>query len=287
MAQTEAMVTLVMLGTGTPNPDPRRAGSAVAVIDDDRWMLIDCGRAATHRVLEAGLDLSGLDAVFVTHHHSDHVSDLATLATTRWVAGAATPLTVVAPDGPAARYAERCLDAYDDQAFHSQARASAGPRPVISTQSFDASSTVTIVYSSGPWAVGAALVDHHPVAPAVGYLVRHDERRVAISGDTAVCDGMRDLANGADVLVHEALLADAVHPALLEWNASATAVGELARTAGVGRLVLTHAIPAPSSDADRQRYIDDVRSGGYTGAVLVASDLDRIDLSGARNVKEM
>ena len=108
---------------------------------------------------------------------------------------------------------------------------------------------------------------------------------MAISGDTAACDGMHDLASGADVLVHEALLADAVHPALLEWNASATAVGELARTAGVGRLVLTHAIPAPNSDADRQRYIDDVRSGGYTGPVLVASDLDQLELPGARGVQ--
>ena len=49
------MVTVVLLGTGTPNPDPARAGSAVAVTDGDRWVLVDCGRAATHRILEAGL----------------------------------------------------------------------------------------------------------------------------------------------------------------------------------------------------------------------------------------
>jgi ribonuclease BN (tRNA processing enzyme) len=89
---------------------------------------------------------------------------------------------------------------------------------------------------------------------------------------------MRHLADGADVLIHEALLGEAVRPALLEWNASASAVGELARAAGVGRLVLTHAIPPPNSDADRQRFIDDVRACGYTGPVLVASDLDRLEL---------
>ena len=272
------MVTIVLLGTGTPNPDPARAGSAVAVTDGERWLLVDCGRAATHRVLEAGLELARLDAVFITHHHSDHVSDLATLAIARWVGGTGTPLTVIAPEGPSARYAERCLDAYDHQSFHSQAPTSAGSRPVVATRPFDASDTVTTVYSSGPWAVDAALVDHHPVAPAVGYVVRHDDLRVAISGDTAPCEGMRRLAEGADVLIHEALLADAVHPRLLDWNASASAVGELARSAGVGQLVLTHAIPPPTSDAERQRYIDDVRASGFTGPVLVASDLDRLEL---------
>ncbi|HWM19810.1 MAG TPA: MBL fold metallo-hydrolase, partial [Ilumatobacteraceae bacterium] len=223
------------------------------------------------------VQLESPELVFITHHHSDHVSDLATLATMRWVSGTGTPLTVIAPRGPAARYAQRCLDAHEDQSFHGQAPSSAGSRPVIAVQPFDAAPTVTTVYSGGPWTVDAALVDHHPVAPAVGYLVRHGELRVAISGDTAVCDGMRQLAHGADVLVHEALLGASVRPALLEWNASAEAVGELARSAGVGRLVLTHAIPAPSSEPIRQRYIDDVRAGGYTGPVLVASDLDRLE----------
>jgi ribonuclease Z len=271
------MVAIVMLGTGTPNPDPARAGSAVAVIDGDRWVLVDCGRAATHRILEAGLDLARLDAVFITHHHSDHVSDLATLATARWVGGTGAPLTVIAPHGPATRFAERCLDAYDDQSFHGQARPSAGSRPAIAVHPFDAEPTVSTVFSDGPWTVDAALVDHHPVAPAVGYLVRHGDLRVVISGDTAVCAGMRHLAERADVLVHEALLGDSVRPDLLEWNASASAVGELARSAGVGRLVLTHAIPPPDSEAIRQRYVDDVRAGGYTGPVLVASDLDRLE----------
>ena len=156
-----------------------------------------------------------------------------------------------------------------------------GPGPLIATRPFDASDTVTTVYASGPWAVAAALVDHHPVAPAVGYVVRHGELKVAISGDTAACDGMRRLADGADLLIHEALLGDAVHPRLLDWNASASAVGELAHSAGVGQLVLTHAIPPPNSDAVRQRYIDDVRSAGYTGPVLVASDLDRLELPDA------
>ena len=208
------MVDVVILGSGTPVPDPDRAGSAVAVVAGAEWVLVDCGRAATQRAVSAGLDLRDLVAVALTHHHSDHISDLATLATTRWSGGATTPLTVVAPAGPAARFAARCLDVYDDQAFHSQAPAAAGPRPVVDTRPFDATGEPATVFTVGRWRVTSALADHHPVEPAVGYLVEHRSEhgsaRVAVSGDTAVCPGVRALARNVDVLVHEALLADRV-----------------------------------------------------------------------------
>ena len=78
------------------------------------------------------------------------------------------------------------------------------------------------------WKAHSVTVDHHPVEPAVGYLIERRGARIAISGDTAVCDGMRKLADGAHVVIHEALLTRAVSPALLEWNASASSVGNLA-----------------------------------------------------------
>lgn len=122
------------------------------------------------------------------------------------------------------------------------------------------------------------LVDHHPVEPAVGYLVEHGGARVAISGDTAVCHGMRGLAHDVDMLVHEALLSSRVPPALLEWNAAARAVGELAAQALPHLLVLTHLIPAPTSPADERAYVDEVRAGGFDGSTIVARDLLRIPI---------
>src|SRR5262247_3090045 len=94
------MVEVVVLGSGTPRADPGRAGSALAVVSGRDWLLVDCGRAAAQRAIDAGLDLTALAAVALTHHHSDHVSDLATLATTRWTAGATSPLVVVARPAP-------------------------------------------------------------------------------------------------------------------------------------------------------------------------------------------
>ena len=261
-----------MLGSGTPIPTPDRAGSGLAVVDDPAWVLVDCGRAITQRALEAGLDLTSLVAVLLTHHHSDHISDLATLAITRWTAGASTPLTVVGPDGPVTRYAAACLEIFDEQSFHGQARAAAGPRPSIDVQPFVASDAAVVALERDGWLITTALVDHHPVAPAVGYRVERAGRVVTVSGDTAVCPGMRLLAADADVLVHEALLTAAVRPATLDWNAGAGPVGGLAADAGVGRLVLTHLIPPPTTELEVAAFLTEAREGGYRGPIDVAHD---------------
>jgi ribonuclease Z len=240
--------------------------------------MVDCGRAATQRALDAGLDPTAVTAVLITHHHSDHLSDMATFAIARWVAGATSPLQVIAPEGPAAEFARRCLDAFDDQAFHSQGAPSAGKRPAISCAAFAGSHDVATVFRTDEWAASSVLVDHHPVEPAVGYLVESNGARVAISGDTAVCAGIRRLARGAHVIVHEALLGARASPALLEWNASAHSVGELAAETRPETLVLTHMIPAPSSAGDELAYLDEVRRGGFTGRTLVAKDLMRLSV---------
>jgi len=273
-----------VLGSGTPNPTPDRAGSGLAVVHGAAWVLVDCGRAVTQRALEAGLDLTALVAVFITHHHSDHLSDLATLAITRWTAGAGAPLAVIGPEGPVSRYATTCLEIYDDQSFHGQARARVGPRPSIAVQSFTPGAASSAVLDRDGWVVRSALVDHHPVAPAVGYRIERAGHVVTVSGDTAVCDGIRELAGGADVLVHEALLTAAVAPAALAWNAGAGPVGGLAVDAGVRRLVLTHLLPAPSSPADDDAFIAEARDGGYGGPIDVAHDGLRIAVPSGRPV---
>jgi ribonuclease Z len=267
------VVDVVVLGSGTPNPTPERAGSALAVVDGRGWVLVDCGRAATQRALEAGLDLTAVLAVFLTHHHSDHLSDLATFATTRWTAGAVDALRVIAPAGPAAGYAEACLSIFDDQSFHGQARPPSGSRPRIDVAAFTFGEDVGTVFADDGWTVSSALVDHHPIEPAVGYRIERAGATVAVSGDTAVCDGMHRLAAGADVLVHEALLTAAVSPGLLEWNASARRVGELAASTRTRQLVLTHLLPAPATPDEEDAFVVEAREGGYGGPVFVARDL--------------
>lgn len=274
------MVHVVLLGTGTPNPDPERSGSSVAVVAGDRWLLVDCGRGVAQRVLQAGLDLSRVDVVALTHHHSDHVSDLASLAIARWVAGSSSPLRVIAPKGPCSRFAHGCLDGYEDEAFYSQAAAGSSSRPSVRVIEFEPAPSLTVVFDESGWSVSSALVDHHPIEAAVGYRIAVDGRVVAISGDTAVCAGVELLAHGADILIHEAARSDQSSPRLLEWNASAFSVGVLADSLSLPVTVLTHLLPAPNTEADELAFVEEVRASGYTGEVVLATDLMRIDLTG-------
>ena len=132
------------------------------------------------------------------------------------------------------------------------------------------------VFELDGWKAHSVTVDHHPVEPAVGYLIECRGARIAISGDTAVCDGMRKLVDGAHVVIHEALLSTAVAPSLLEWNASARSVGTLAMHGRPHTLVLTHLIPAPRGAQDEAAFLDEVRVGGFNGHTVIAHDLLRL-----------
>ncbi len=271
---------VVLLGTGTPNADPDRCGSGVALSRGASWLLVDCGRGVTQRALQAGLDLTDVAGVLLTHHHTDHVSDLATFATTRWTDGGHQPLIVVASEGPAARFADRCLEPFEDTAFHGQGPSDGGLRPRIEVRTFAATGRLSVVYTHDDWTVSSVLVDHHPIEAAVGYRIGDGRRTVAISGDTAVGAGVRQLAGGADVLIHEAVLTDRASASLLGWNASAQSVGALAAEAAVDTLVLTHLLPAPSSPGDIDAYVAETRQGGFVGDLILASDLVRFRVEG-------
>jgi ribonuclease Z len=129
------------------------------------------------------------------------------------------------------------------------------------------------------WTLRTALVDHHPIEPATGYRIERSGVAVMVSGDTRVCDGVRALALGAHVVVHEALLGERVPSPLLTWNPSAESVGALAALVQPATLVLTHLIPAPVTEHDDAAYLADVRRGGFDGQTIVARDLTEIHIT--------
>lgn len=120
---------------------------------------------------------------------------------------------------------------------------------------------------------------------AVGYRVETPDGIIVISGDTRVCPEMAELSDGADVVIYEAMRTQWVLDESPEWehfiveyHADTVEIGEQMAALKIPKLLLTHLIPYISSDADKQPFIDEVRSGGYTGELIVCDDLDTVVL---------
>ncbi len=97
---TDGRLHVVMVGTGSPAPDPYRAQACTAVIVEGAFILFDCGSGAASRVESLGLPVAALDVVFLTHLHADHIADLPLIADTSWRYGRKRKLEVHGPAGP-------------------------------------------------------------------------------------------------------------------------------------------------------------------------------------------
>ena len=230
-----------------------------------------------------------LGAVFITHHHSDHVSGLADLLLTAWVMDrhdSGRTIPVVAPKGDSASYVQTVFDGWEadiqvrldhNQRMH---------RPELELVTFDVPDKTAEVWRSGDVVVKAMQVRHEPVQGAVGYRVDTPDGSIAISGDTRVCDEVAELADGVDVLVYEAMRFSHFDDLpesrrfITEYHADTKLIGQQAAGLGVSTLILTHLIPGPKNDAERQLFVDEIRGGGYEGELVVADDLHTTTIGG-------
>lgn len=284
MPPTEpAPFDVVLTGTGTPYAVPGRAGPGTLVRCGDVHLQFDTGRGTVLRLAEARSGPRRLAAVFLTHHHSDHVIDLDDVVMTRWVARNDVPLPIVTPEGPAARIARGVLDVWQEEL---ELRRSHGRRqalPVPEVVAFETTLDPLVVWGHGAVEVRAVTVHHEPVVPAVAYRVDAAGAAVVISGDTRVCAEVEALAHGADVLVHEACRHEAIAGTpfgfVADYHADTVELGAMASRAGVRTLALTHLIPPPLTADDAAAFAADVREGGFDGEVVVGSDLDVVTVA--------
>jgi len=279
--------TVTLTGTGLPNVAPGRAGAGVFVKHNDVVVQFDAGRATCNRLIEAGLRLADLDAVFITHIHSDHVFGLAELVLSRWIETqfdeVATPLPIFAPSGGAARFVKRMLEPYEEDT-HIRREHTGSREVVLDAREFPASFTIAEIWASEDRAVvvESVAVHHEPVPDAVAYRVTTPDGSVVISGDTRVCQEVEDFSRNANVLVHEAFRRAPLEPfmetfprinSILEYHSDSISLGAMAQRAQVQTLMLTHLGPPPNNEADEKAFSDDIKTGGYTGNCLVGRDL--------------
>ena len=273
---------LTLLGTGGPRPDPSRHGAATVLQIEDQYLLFDAGRGVVLQLVRAGIPLERVSPIFLTHHHYDHIGDLADVILTSWLQGRQQPLPLFGPPGTTAIVAALLGQIYDkDIAFRSTGALALDWVPVASTDVLRG-----LVYDGGHWRVYADVVLHghgldFPSAfthrwVCLGYRVEAQEKVVTISGDCVACAGLDHLAQEADVLVQCCFLAHAeiTTPALArlaqDTIACADTVGKIATQARVKQLVLTHF--RQKSDAMMQELGAEV-ARDYTGPVVLGRDL--------------
>jgi ribonuclease Z len=205
---------VTLLGTGVPTPRPERFGPSTLIEAGDQKLLIDAGRGATIRLFQLGIPLGRIDALLLTHYHSDHVVGVPDLWLTGWLqssfATRAAPFHVIGPTG-AKDLMSNLEKAYalDIKIRIADEKLSAEGAAII-VEEFDRDGAV---FDRNGVKVTAFEVDHGDVIkPAYGYRVEYAGRTVVISGDTRFNENVVKYSSGADLLVHEVAIA---RPALM------------------------------------------------------------------------
>lgn len=278
---------ITLCGAGGPLPDPNRSGACVAVVAGEKLFIVDAGTNGSRNLSRLRYPQGAIEAVFLTHFHSDHIDGLGEMAMMRWVGGNHTsPLPAIGPEGIAevvagfnAAYA---LDGPYRNAHHGDAVAPlSGNGMTAISFAIPAEGESVLVYEQDGLRVQMIAVDHFPVVPAVAYLFSYQGRTALISGDTAKSANIELFAKGIDLLVHEALspsLVNILHEAavetgnaslakithdILDYHASPVEAAETARDAGVGHLLYYHVVPpllVPGMEAIWLDGVDEVFS---------------------------
>ena len=274
---------LFLLGTGGgPSPKRLRSAPAQAVLIGEAVYVVDCGDGVARQMALAGLDITRLKAVFITHHHSDHNADYGNLLLLGWASGLTPTVDAYGPP-PLVRmtslFAE--MNAYD---IETRMRDEGRP-PFAGLVAPHEVTRAGIVMQNGEVKVTAALVEHPPVRPALAYRFDTADRSVVFSGDTAPSESLIALARGADVLVHEVLYvpglerlaardpgAGRLREHLIASHTPTTEVGRIAAAAGVKALVLSHFVPGDDPSITDEMWTEGIRRY-FKGDVVVGRDL--------------
>ncbi|MBC7519654.1 MAG: MBL fold metallo-hydrolase [Sandarakinorhabdus sp.] len=284
---------VVLCGTGSPLPDPKRAGPCTLVIAGTRLFIVDAGEGGARNLTLMGMPTGRVEALFLTHFHSDHIDGLGPIMLMRWSGKPNTgPLPVHGPPGVervvAGLNQAYALDNGYRTAHHGPAIMPPGGAGGIAVP-FAIAKAPVVVLNDGGVKITAFRVDHGPVDPAVGYRFDYKGRSVVLSGDTAPSASLVAAARGADLLVHEALqpvlvrkLTDAlvakgvantaqITRDIINYHSSPEQAADVAKAAGVKALLLNHIVPPMPFKFAYPAFLGDA-ADHFGGRITVGED---------------
>lgn len=254
------VIRVTLLGTGNPRPTLDRFGPSTLVEAGGLRLLFDAGRGTSIRLFDwfGARALSSVDAVFVTHLHSDHLVGFADVWLTGWIFGRDRALPVFGPPGIRA-FAEHLPHAYAFDIRHRRDIDELLPAAGVTLEANDAAPGV--VFERAGVRVTAFAVDHAPVAPAYGYRIDFAGRSVVLSGDTRPSEELVRHSNGVDVLIHEVVSGEADRrlsqlrdPATTErviaHHTTPDQAGRIFARVNPRLAVYSHIVPSPATEDD-------------------------------------
>lgn len=274
---------LILLGTkGGPRPSLLRSNPANLILSEGSAYLVDCGYGTTRQLLLAGVQPHELDAIFITHHHSDHTLELGPLLYQAWVGGLRRPIDVFGPPPLATLINGFFASLWFEIATRMEDEGRSNPRHLVRIHEIDAPS---VALETAKIRVKVGRVHHPPLRHAFAYRFDTRNRSFVLSGDTAMCPGLVALARRADVLVHEVMHveslprliaglpnAPALHAHLLASHTTTEQVGAVATRAEVGTLVLNHFVPGDDPAITEEMWLAPPMRV-FEGTVIAGCDL--------------
>lgn len=267
-----------------------QAQACIAVVTPEHFFLIDSGAGSTNNITRLALPIDRLQGLLITHFHSDHIAEIYEVNLNSWVLGRPAPLTVYGPRG-----IDEVVNAFNagyrlDRLYRTRHHGLDLLPPSLGILKHKTIAPGVIFEDAG-LKITAYVADHPPVEPAVGYRFDYNGRSVVISGDSNVTSDTREIVQGADLLLHDALsqptmlaLAEAMRAAgqtrpskvlsdVTSYHASTDSLIELSKAADVDLVAFYHLVPT-SADS----LLMDIFKRGMPDNFLLAEDLMWFDL---------